>query len=71
MIYVVAGNEREFTCFLKEKGFNRKDCLYVYTVTKLLGRRIKKGESVIYYGTWWNRPDIAEIRKRIEIIKER
>ena len=76
--YVVAGNHQEFLEHVKRKlqrlyseGDTRltiSDFVYVVTVDQLRGRRDIKG---YYYGSYMQRPDIAEIQNMIQIIKTR
>lgn len=74
--YVVAGNHQEFLAHVKGKlqrlysegdtSLTISDFVYVYSVNQLRGRRDIKG---YYYGSYMQRPDIAEIQNMIQIIK--
>lgn len=76
--YVVAGSYNEFLQHIKSKlqrlysegdtSLTISDFVYVVTVDQLRGLSTIKG---YYYGSYMQRPDIAEIQNMIQIIKTR
>ncbi len=80
IIYIVAGNYREFVDYIRKKqwefvktpilpgGEVVPEYRYVYGVDTLRGLSTIKG---VYIGTWRNRKDIGEILTMINIIKSK
>jgi hypothetical protein len=50
MYYIIADSHHHFENCLREKGIKREDAKYIYAGTYLMGREIKKDDSVIVYG---------------------
>lgn len=80
-IFVVAGNHREFVTLVGKKKYEFysattlenlaeefPDYIYVSHVDILRGRSEIEG---FYWGTYWSRPDLQDIKFAIDVIKAR
>jgi len=59
--FCLCENHTQFMAFLRETG--NKDVVYIDSPERLHGYQ---GGKVMYYGTWWARPDLKEIEKAME-----
>jgi len=67
-IYVIAGNNAEFVELIKSKPIEtRSQYRYVFDINTI---RDLCSITGVFYGTWRNRPDLAEIQNQIFIIKK-
>ena len=66
MIYIVAGNYKEYTDYVCRNRFKDEQYTYVQDVDYIRGLNEIKG---FYIGTYYSRPDIEAIKEYIEIIK--
>lgn len=68
-VYIVAGNYKEYMDYRIKKGF--KDDIEYRCVSHSLNLAGLDEIEGFYIGTYYNRPDIQEIKERIHIIKSR
>jgi len=66
MKFVVAGNRHEYNAHINKMGYNPNEYVYVSDPLQLRGRIEIEG---FYIGTYYDRPDIAEIQQIIAISK--
>jgi hypothetical protein len=66
MIYIVAGNYKEYTDYVYKNQYKDERYTYVQDVDYIRGLNEIKG---FYIGTYYNRPDIEAIKEYISIIK--
>jgi hypothetical protein len=68
MIYIVAGNYKEYTDYVCRNRDKDERYTYVHDVDYIRGLNEIKG---FYIGTYYSRPDINLIKQYISIIKSR
>ncbi len=63
MIFVIAGNHREFKHYYPKEDRN---IIYVHSRHQLRGYH---GAKVVRVGTWYERPDIEEIEREVKYVE--
>jgi hypothetical protein len=64
MTAVVAGNYKEYRCFIRENNLDTKNYFYVSCFEKILGYRKLK---YILYGSYYEREDFNKIEEQLHI----